>query len=65
MGGEAMHEEVATALRREFGYVPDEDDGEKWTVYEDYTLIVIHPYRRPRLYKRGCGGSYYEIEPIP
>ena len=60
-----MRDDVAAALRRDFGYVPQSDDGEKWTVYQDRTLIVIHPHRQPRLYRYGCGGSYYEIEPIP
>ncbi|MGJ5032295.1 hypothetical protein ACQR1I_36035 [Bradyrhizobium sp. HKCCYLS2038] len=55
--------EISAALRREFGYVTDLQDGEQWTVYQNRTLIVIHPERRPRLYKRGCGGVYYEIEP--
>jgi hypothetical protein len=54
---------VAEALRREFGYCPDERNGEVWTVFQGHTLIVIHPERRPRMYKRGCGGIYYEIEP--
>ena len=60
-----MEPAVETDLRRVFGYVPDERGGENWTVYQDHTLIVIHPERRPRLYKRGCGGTYYEIEPDP
>ena len=63
MVADELTQEVRDALRREFGYVPDEGDGEKWIVYQDHTLIVIHPERRPRLYKRGCGGSFYEIEP--
>ncbi|MHB0785610.1 hypothetical protein [Bradyrhizobium sp. 5.13L] len=53
------------ALRRDFGYAPDERGGENWTVYQNQTLIVCHPERRPRLYKRGCGGTFYEIDPIP
>jgi len=56
-------DDVATALKREFGYVPNEYDGENWTVYRDHTLIVCHPERRPRVYKRGCNGDYYEFEP--
>ena len=59
-----MREDVAQALRREFGYVPDEADYDKWIVYED-TLIVINPRRRPRLFRKGCAGNYYEIEPQP
>lgn len=57
--------EVEEALRREFGYVPNENEGEKWCVYQDQCLIVIHEYRNPRLYRRGCGGVYYEIDPLP
>lgn len=59
-----MSDEVKQALRREFGYVPDESGGENWTVFRDHSLIVIHPERRPRIYKRGCGGTYYEFEPV-
>ena len=58
-----MDADCATALKREFGYVPNEKDGEKWCVYQDHSLIIVHPERRPRIYKRGCGGLYYEIEP--
>lgn len=58
-----MNKEVAASLKREFGYVPDEDQGEKWAVYQDHFLIVIHYDRKPRIYKRGCKGDYYEIEP--
>lgn len=58
-------EEVMASLRKTFGYAPNERDGEQWAVYQDHSLIVIHPERRPRIYKRGCGGSYYEIEPDP
>jgi hypothetical protein len=54
---------IANDLRRDFGYVPREEEGEQWCVYQDHTLIVVHPERRPRMYKRGCGGVYYEIEP--
>lgn len=55
------------ALRREFGYAPNEADGESWTVYQDRCLIVIHPERRPRIYRRGAFGptDYWEIEPLP
>lgn len=60
-----LPEAVANDLRRVFGYVPDEKGGEKWTVYQDRVLIVIHPVRKPRLYKRGCSGVYYEIDPLP
>lgn len=61
-----MTDECAEALKREFGYVPDEDGGEKWTVYQDRVLIVIHPVRRPRIYRRGGFGpnDYCEIEPV-
>lgn len=55
--------ETAASLRQTFGYAPDERGGERWTVFQDHTLIVIHPERRPRMYKRGCGGVFYEIQP--
>lgn len=58
-----MTDKIRESLRREFGYVPDEKAGEQWVVYQDHTLIVIHYERRPRLYERGCGGVYVEIEP--
>ncbi len=53
------------ALRREFGYAPNEADGENWTVYQGQMLIVIHPERRPRIYRRGSGPhDFIEIEPL-
>jgi hypothetical protein len=58
-----MDEVTKTALRQTFGYVPDEADGEAWTVYQERMLIVIHPNRRPRLYEEFSGGRYVEIEP--
>lgn len=58
-----MDDEISTALRREFGYVPDEGDGEHWVVYRDNILLVVHPERKPKLFERGCRGSYSEIEP--
>lgn len=61
----AISEECATALQREFGYVPDEGSGEKWVVWRDHNLIVIHPERLVRVYRRGCCSVYYEIEPYP
>lgn len=60
---EYLHEKAMADLQREFGYRPDERGGEKWAVYQGRCLIVIHPERRPRLYDRGCGGMFYEIEP--
>lgn len=54
--------EYLASLQRTFGYSPDERGGEKWVVYQD-NLIVIHPERRPRIYKPGCAGVYYELEP--
>jgi hypothetical protein len=59
-----MDTECARDLEREFGYVPDEKNGEKWAVYQNHSLIVIHPEQRPRIYKRGCGGTPYEIDPV-
>jgi len=58
-----QYEKVMRSLQETFGHRPDERGGEKWTVYQDHSLIVVHPERRPRIYKRGCGGVYYEIEP--
>lgn len=61
-----LDENVADALRRTFGYAPDEANGERWVVYED-RLLVIHPERRPRVYRRGWTGpnDFYEIELLP
>ena len=59
-----MDEAMATALRKKFGYVPNERGGERWVVFQGHTLIVIHPEERPRLYKDGCGGLHYAIEPV-
>lgn len=60
-----MDDATSRALRREFGYVPDEKGGEQWVVYRDHTLIVIHPEQKPRLYERGRGhDGFYEIEPL-
>jgi hypothetical protein len=53
-----MSRDVAAEMRKTFGRVPDERGGERWAIYQNYTLIVIHPEHRPRLYKRGCGGKY-------
>lgn len=60
----ADYEKMMASLERDFGHRPDEAGGEKWVVYQDHSLIICHPDRRPRIYKRGCAGSYYEIEPI-
>lgn len=54
--------ETLDALEREFGYRPDEDHGEQWAIFND-DLIVINHDRRPRIFKPGCGGSFYELEP--
>jgi hypothetical protein len=61
-----MSQECAAALKTAFGYVPDEGRGEKWVVYQDRALIVVHPERRPRIYKRHAAGEhdFYEIEPL-
>lgn len=55
--------EVQEALKRDFGYVPNERDGERWVVYLDRMLVVCHPERTPRVYDMGCNGSYYELHP--
>lgn len=62
-----LHAEAMADLRRVFGYAPNEADGEKWVVFRDRALIVVHPERRPRIYRQhGLGPSdYYEIEPLP
>lgn len=59
------HKRVMESLHKEFGYRPDEEGGEQWVVYQDRVLVVIHPERRPRIYERRGGGTYYEIEPLP
>ena len=58
-----MDENIAARLREEFGYAPDESDGEKWVVYRDNMLIVTHHRNKPKLFERGCRGDYIEIEP--
>ena len=60
-----MGTDCAAALQREFGYVPDERGGEKWCVFRDQHLIVVHPDRLVRVYRRGHHGDYYEIELYP
>ena len=57
-----MKQDIKEDLYQAYGYVPNEAEGERWTVYEE-VLIVIHPERRPKIFTRGCAGSYYEIEP--
>lgn len=53
------HKKVMDSLHEYFGYRPDEVGGENWTVFQNHSLIVIHPKRRPRIiYKRGCGGIF-------
>lgn len=64
MTTEPMPSEVAQGLQREFGYVPDESAGERWMVFRNHSLIVIHWKRKPRIYRRHCGGVYYEFEPV-
>lgn len=63
MMDEEGYNKAMESLKLEFGHRPDEKMGERWIVYQGHSLIVIHPERRPRIYKRGCGGTYYEIEP--
>lgn len=57
------HGDVAAAIERIFGYVPNENIGESWAIYRGQTLIVIHSDRRPRLYKAGGGGVHVELDP--
>lgn len=52
---------VLDDLQKTFGYRPNEDDGEKWVVYRDHSLIVTHHDRRPIIFMRG--GVSYQIEP--
>lgn len=60
------HRKIMQSLQSEFGYTPDEKNGENWTVCQGYhghlNLVVVHPERRPRIYKHGCAGIFYEIE---
>lgn len=51
-------------LRKHFGYIPDPRGGEVWTVYRGETLIVVHPERKPRIYKRGRV-AFMELELDP
>lgn len=52
-------------LRESFGYSPHHP--EQWTLYappgRDPVLVVIHPERKPRIYKLHCGGVYTEFDP--
>lgn len=59
-----MTPKCAAALRREFGYVPNDRRGERWVVYQGAVLIVTHPDDRPKLYYRDGSGSPVEIEPL-
>lgn len=54
------------AIKQDFGFIPREEDGEQWVVYQGKVLIVIHPERKPRLYrKRESDPQHYlEIEPF-
>lgn len=63
MTDKSLDEIVAPILQKDFGYVKN-DPREQWVVFKYRHLIVIHPKNRPRIYKKGCRGSYYEIEPI-
>lgn len=58
-----LDEATRMALRKEFGYVPDDRGGEVWCVYQNRALIVLHPERRPRIYGRSSSGVPYEFEP--
>ena len=58
---QAMREKQLEELERDFGYRPKELDGEKWCIFKEDTLIVVHADRLPRFYKRGCGGACYEL----
>jgi hypothetical protein len=47
-----------------FGYRQHkEDERDKWVIYNNF-LIVINPECKPKIYKYGCQGQYYEIDPI-
>jgi hypothetical protein len=61
-----MQDDVRAALKEHFGYAPDEERGEKWVVYQDRVLLVIHPEMRPRIYRRGAidERDYCEMEPL-
>ncbi len=58
-----MDDQTRVALKREFGYAPDEAYGEKWVIYKNNFLVVVHPEQRPKVFERGCAGLYFEIEP--
>ena len=58
-----MDNEVASALQRTFGYVPDEEAGEKWVIYRDHVMVVIHHREKPKIFPEGCRGNFHEIEP--
>jgi hypothetical protein len=62
-----MDTNTAEALKREFGYVPDKDAGEQWTVYRDRALLVFHPERLIKVFRRGALGEqdYCECNPAP
>jgi hypothetical protein len=57
--------ELLDSIEKTFQYRPNEAGGERWVVFQDHTLVVIHPERRPRFYKRNHGGVPYEVEPYP
>lgn len=58
-----MKKDTAQSLWGAFGYIPNEAEGEQWTIYQSNSLIVVHADRKPRIYRRGCGGSYCEVDP--
>jgi len=59
-----QNKKVGRALQAEFGYQPREGEGEVWSVWGDgRALIVVHPDRLIRVYRRGRGGMYFEIDP--
>lgn len=58
------NKKIGRALQAEFGYQPREGEGEVWSVWGDgRALIVLHPTRLIRVYRRGCNGIYFEIDP--
>lgn len=54
-----VDKEAWRLLRSTYGYIPSE--GEHVAMFRG-CLLVAHPDRPPRLYKRGCDGAYSEIK---
>lgn len=54
------------SLKDEFGYIPDERNGERWWIDDEGRYMFVgHPSREIRIYRRGCGGRYTTVMAIP